>query len=119
MAEPSAARPVPANRPLLELRQCVVVIAGSIEPPDVAALCQRARRLLAHVDADPVVCEVGALRADIAAVDMLARLALNAGRLERGIRLREATSSLHELLALVGLADIVRCEPESGLDPRR
>ena len=118
MAEPSAARPVPSNRPLLELRQRVVVIAGSIEPADVAALCERARRLLVDVDADPVICEVRALRADIAAVDTLARVALFAGRLHRHIGLREATPALRELLALAGLADVVRCEPESGLDPR-
>jgi hypothetical protein len=119
LAEPSAARPVPANRPLLELRQRVVVIAGSIEPAGVAALCERARCLLVDVDADPVGCEVAALQADLAAVDVLARVALIAGRLDRGIRLREATPALRELLALTGLADVVRCEPESGPDPRR
>jgi hypothetical protein len=109
---------VPPNRPLLELRQRVVVIAGSIEPPDVAALCGRARRLLDDVDEDPVTCEVRALRADLSAVDALARVALTAGRLHRRIGLREATPALRELLALAGLADVVRCEPESGVDPR-
>jgi ABC-type transporter Mla MlaB component len=118
LAEPSAARPVPSNRPLLELRQRVVVIAGSIEPADVVALCERAHRLLVDVDADPVICEVTALRADLAAVDALARLALTAGRLHHRIRLRHATPDLRELLALAGLGDVVRCEPESGLDPR-
>jgi ABC-type transporter Mla MlaB component len=118
LADPSAARPVPPNRSLLELRKRVVVIAGSIEPADVEALCERARRVLVDVDADPVICEVNAVRADLAAVDALARIALTARRLDRGIELRAATPDLRELLALAGLADVVRCAPESGLDPR-
>lgn len=119
MADPSAARPGPPNRPLLELRRRAVVIAGSIEPAHVAALCARARRVLVDVDEDPVICEANALRADLAAVDALARVALTARRLGRGIELRDATPALRELLLLVGLAEVVRCEPASGLDPRR
>jgi hypothetical protein len=110
---------VPPNRLLLELRQRVVVIAGSIEPAGVTALCERARRVLVDVDGDPVICQVGALQADLAAVDLMARLALAAGRLDRDFELRDATPALRELLELAGLADVVRCEPESGLDPRR
>ena len=119
MADPSAARPVPPNRPLLELRKRVVVIAGSVEPADVAALFERARRVLVDVDADPVICEVNALRADLGAVDAAARVALAARRLNRGIELRQATPALRELLELAGLAEVVRCEAELGLDPRR
>ena len=119
MADPSAARPVPPNRPLLELHKRVVVIAGSVEPADIAALCERARRVLVDVDTDPVICEANALRADLAAVDAVARVALTARRLDRGIELRDATPALRELLALAGLGEVVRCEPASGLDPRR
>jgi ABC-type transporter Mla MlaB component len=122
LAEPSAARPVPPSPPHLEQRQGVVVIGGSIEPADVAALCERARPMLIAVaanDADRVVCEVGMLRADLAAVDALARLALTARRLDRSIVLRDEPPALRELLALAGLAGAVPCGPDSGLDPGR
>jgi hypothetical protein len=75
--------------------------------------------VLADVDTDPVICEVNALRADLAAVDAVARVALTARRLDRGIELLDATPALRELLALAGLGEVVRCEPASGLDPRR
>lgn len=117
-----AARAVPPSPPRLELRQGVVLIGGSVEPADVAALCERARAMLVRVaanDADPLVCEVGTLRADLAAVDALARLALAARRLETGILLREATPVLRELLEVTGLADVVPCDPESGVDAGR
>ena len=122
MAEPSAAHPGPSTGPLLERYQGVLVIGGSLEPADAVALCARARPLLADIASagvGPIVCEVGGLRADVAAVDAVARLALAACRLERGVRLRDASPILRDLLALAGLAGVVPCEPGSGLDPRR
>ena len=122
MAEPSAAHPGPSTRPCLERQQGVLVIGGSLEPADGAALCARARPLLADLAstaAGPIVCEVGSLRADAAALDAVARLALVARRLNRGVRLRAASPILRELLALAGLADVVPCELGSGLDPGR
>jgi hypothetical protein len=110
---------VPPSPPHLEQRQGVVVIGGSIEPADVAALCERARPMLialAANDADRVVCEVGMLQADLAAVDAVARLALTARRLDRRIVLRDEPPALRELLALAGLAGVVPCGPDSGLD---
>jgi STAS domain len=121
LAEPSA-QSGPPNRPLLERRDGVLVIGGSIAPTDAAALCERARPLLVELvatDGDSIICDAGRLRADVAAVDVVARLALAARRLDRGMRLRRAPSALRELLALAGLADVVPCGPESGLDPRR
>jgi ABC-type transporter Mla MlaB component len=121
LAEPSA-QSGPPTRPLLERRDDVLVIGGSIEPTDAAALCERARPVLvelAATDADPIICDARRLRADVAAVDVVARLALAAGRLDRGLRLRGAPPALRELLALAGLADVVPCGPESGLDPGR
>jgi hypothetical protein len=122
LAEPAAAQPVPSNRPLLERREGALVIGGSIEPADVPALCGRARPMLvalAGTDADRVVCEVATLRADLAAVDAVARVALTARRLDRGILLRDATLAMRGLLALAGLADAVPCGPDSSLDPGR
>lgn len=122
MAEPSAARHVPSTEPLVERRRGVLVIRGSIEPADVGALCERARPLLvdlAAIATDPLVCDVRALRANLPAVDAIARLALSARRLDRGVRLHDAQPALRELLGLAGLARVVRCDPNSGLDPGR
>jgi hypothetical protein len=119
LAEPPAARPVPPSPAQLDQRHGVVIIGGSVEPADVAALCERAHSTLialAASDPDPLVCEVGTLRADLAAVDVMARLALVARRLDRGILLYDATPALRGLIALVGLADVVPCGPDAGLD---
>jgi hypothetical protein len=121
LAEPSA-QSEPRTRPLLERRDGVVVIGGWIEPTDAAALCERARPVLVELAAsaaDPIICDARRLRVDVAAVDAVARLALAARRLDRGLRLRGAPPALRELLVLAGLADVVLCGPESGLDPRR
>jgi len=125
LAEPASGKPVPSNPPLLERRRDVVVLAGAVEPAGVVALCERARPLfadLAENGAEPLVCDVGTLRADLAAVDVLAHLALTAHRLDRHVRLRGVPPVLWELLVLAGLADVVRCGPDgldSGLDPGR
>jgi STAS domain len=125
LAEPAPSPAAPSNAPHLERREGVVVLRGAIERGAVAALCERARPLLGEIaaaDTGAVVCEVGSLRSDLAAVDTVARLALIACRLDRGIRLRDATPALRELLSLAGLAEVVRSGPEapdSGLDPGR
>ena len=116
---------MPANRAILDGREGVVLIRGSIERADVVSLCARARPLLADLaenGAEPLVCDVGTIRADLAAVDVLAHLALTAHRLDRRVRLRGVPPALQELLALAGLVDVVPCEPGrpgSGLDPGR
>jgi ABC-type transporter Mla MlaB component len=114
VAEPSPAPRVPVNRAILEGREGVVVIGGSIERADVVSLCARARPLfadLAEHGAEPLVCEVGTLRAEHAAVDVLAHLARTAHRLEGRVRLHGVPPALQELLALAGLVDVVPCEP--------
>ena len=61
------------------------------------------------------ICDVADLTdADLAAVDMLARLRLAAGRVGIRMELRGASLELRELLDLAGLRDVVRCsEPLS------
>ena len=44
-------------------------------------------------------------------VDALARLGLAGRRIGRELRLRNASQELQELLAFVGLADVLRVEP--------
>jgi hypothetical protein len=57
-----------------------------------------------------LVCDVGALPPDAAAVDALARLQLAARRIGLEIRLCCASSELCDLLAFCGLEDVLRVE---------
>ena len=65
-----------------------------------------------------IVCDVGALAPDAGAVDTLARLQLTARRLGLEIRLRHASSELQELLAFVGLRDVLRVEAGGQAEER-
>lgn len=118
MADPAPAHPGSPSRAVVERHDSALVLGGHIQRADVPLVGVRARLLLAETDGDPVPCDVSTLRADLAAVDAVAGLALAARRLDRVIRLRAVPPALRELLALAGLADVVRCEPGSGLDPR-
>jgi hypothetical protein len=62
-----------------------------------------------------IVCDVGTLAPDAATVDVLARLQLAARRLGREVRLRNASGELRDLIAFVGLRDVLRVEP--GWEP--
>jgi hypothetical protein len=74
--------------------------------------------LLDDGDASWVVCDVGAVAApDIAAVDALARLQLIVRRLGLDVGLRNASHELLELIALVGLGDVLPVCAESGTEP--
>jgi hypothetical protein len=57
-----------------------------------------------------IVCDVGAVPSDAAAIDTLARLQLNARRLGLELRLRHASGELQDLLAFAGLGDVLRIE---------
>jgi hypothetical protein len=60
----------------------------------------------------PVVCDVAALaEPSLETIDGLARLQLAARRIGREVRLRHASDDLQDLLAFVGLADVLRVEP--------
>ena len=52
----------------------------------------------------------------MATVNALARLALTARRLGRRVRLRHASPELTELLAYVGLAEVIPCAQPSCLE---
>jgi hypothetical protein len=62
--------------------------------------------------------DVSGLAADVLTVDALARLRLSASRRGRRLRLRDASGELQELIALVGLSDVLGVEsqrqPEQG-----
>jgi anti-anti-sigma regulatory factor len=66
-----------------------------------------------------IVCDASDLDADAAAVDALARLRLTARRLGCRFRLRNATDELRELLAFVGLAEVLGVEPGRQAEERK
>ena len=111
----SPAAPIPAERPELQpVTAGGLAIRGRIARGDVAPLCDHGRALLETADSDVVICDVGAIvDPDASAVDALARLQLAARRLGRRIRLTHASGELQDLLALMGLGEIVPLD--SGL----
>ena len=95
-----------------------VVICDPIIPADVPQLWARVRQLLEGSDAQVVVCDVSALvDPDLGTVDALARLQLTARRVGCQIQVRHACCHLQELLALVGLDEVVPCPAGSALEP--
>jgi ABC-type transporter Mla MlaB component len=102
-----------------EPSRIVFVFSGPIARADVPGLCERVRRLLEGSDAELVFCDVGALvEPDAGTVDVLARLQLTARRLARRVRLLDACGDLRDLLALMGLTDIVPICEELPLESR-
>ena len=65
-----------------------------------------------------IVCDVGALAADAATLDVLARLRLTARRLGRELHLRDASQELRDLVAFAGLAEALRLEPRGQPEER-
>jgi hypothetical protein len=65
-----------------------------------------------------IVCDVGALAPDVTTVDALARLQLTAQRRGRELRLEGATRELAELLAFLGLDDVLPVEPRGQAEER-
>jgi ABC-type transporter Mla MlaB component len=66
---------------------------------------------MAAARASTLVCDVGVLAPDAAAVDALARLQLDARRRGYEVVLRGASSQLLELLDLCGVRGVLRLEP--------
>jgi anti-anti-sigma regulatory factor len=63
-------------------------------------------------------CQVGALEADAATLDLLARLQLSARRLGIEVRLLDASPELRELVAFAGLNGVLRLEPGRETEER-
>ena len=69
---------------------------------------------------EPLVCDAAWLvRPDCATVEALARLQLEARRVDRQICLRNAPPQLVELVTLAGLADVLPCEERSLVQVER
>jgi ABC-type transporter Mla MlaB component len=104
----------------------VLAIGGPIARADIPALCERVEALLESSSAGVVVCDVGdVVEPDAVTVDTLARLALATQRRGRQLRLRNTCPDLLDLLALMGLVDVVGAGAGAGgadgegFEPRR
>jgi ABC-type transporter Mla MlaB component len=82
-------------------------IHGPIARSDLPGLCDRVCALLRESGAQVVLCEVQTVPADAVTVDALARLQLAATRTGCRVRLRNASAALLELVAFMGLQDVL------------
>jgi ABC-type transporter Mla MlaB component len=80
---------------------------GPIARADLPGLCDRVCNLLAGCDAELVLCDVHGVPPDAVTVDALARLQLAVRRAGCRARLRGASPELRELVAFMGLEDIL------------
>ncbi len=82
-------------------------IGGPISRADLPGLCERVCRVLERSAAAVALCDVSGVDPDAVTIDALARLQLAAGRHGCQVRLSQASSELLELLAFMGLADVL------------
>jgi ABC-type transporter Mla MlaB component len=95
-------------------------VGASFGLGDLPGLCDRVREALGERPPTAVTCDLaGIADPDVGTVDALARLMLAANRRGCDVSLRNAPTELRELLALIGLEEVVRCDADSDLEPRR
>jgi ABC-type transporter Mla MlaB component len=82
-------------------------IRGPIARSDLPGLCERVCALLQQNAAGVAYCDVRGVEPDAVTVDALARLQLGARRHGCQVRLRHASHELRELLAFLGLSDVL------------
>jgi ABC-type transporter Mla MlaB component len=90
-------------------RSVTLRIHGPLERADLPGLFARTCARLEALGAGELCCEVAGVAADAVAVDALARLALAARRQRAQVRLCGASEELRELVAFMGLAEVL-CE---------
>jgi ABC-type transporter Mla MlaB component len=82
-------------------------IRGPLARSDLPGLCDRVCALLERSGATVALCDVSGVGADAVAVDALARLQLAAYRHGCRVRLRRCTPELRDLVAFMGLGDVL------------
>jgi ABC-type transporter Mla MlaB component len=82
-------------------------IWGPIAREDLPGLSNRVCALLKGAGASVALCDVAGIAADAVTVDALARLQLAARRHGCLIRLRGASRDLRDLVAFMGLRDVL------------
>jgi ABC-type transporter Mla MlaB component len=82
-------------------------VEGPIARADLPGLCARICALLEESGASLAFCDVLGLEPDAVAVDALAQLQLAARRHGCRVRLRRASAEMRELVAFMGLDDVL------------
>jgi ABC-type transporter Mla MlaB component len=82
-------------------------IEGPIARADLPGLCKRVCALLEDSGSGVAFCDVRGVDVDAVTVDALARLQLAARRHGCQVRLRQPSSELLELVAFMGLRDVL------------
>jgi ABC-type transporter Mla MlaB component len=85
----------------------VFAIDGPIARADLPGLCHRVCALLQGSRAEVALCDVRGVDVDAVTVDALARLQLAVRRHGCTVRLRNASTDLLELVAFMGLRDVL------------
>jgi ABC-type transporter Mla MlaB component len=80
---------------------------GPILRDDLPGLCDRVCSLFASARPDVAICDVQGVEPDAVTVDALARLQLAAQRTGCRVLLRNASGELLELVAFMGLEDVL------------
>jgi ABC-type transporter Mla MlaB component len=88
-------------------RPITFAVRGPIEHADLPGLCDRVCTLLAGRPGALVRCDVAGVPADAITVEALARLQLAAQRNSCRVGLLNASPELLELVALMGLGDVL------------
>jgi ABC-type transporter Mla MlaB component len=83
------------------------VVWGPIARDDLPGLCDRVCALLGTSRAEIALCDVSGVEPDAVTVDALARLQLAARRTGCQVRLQNASDELLELVAFMGLTDVL------------
>lgn len=84
-----------------------LAIRGPITRADLPGLCDRVSTLFRSNLESVVLCDVQGVDPDVVTVDALARLQLAARRTGCQVRLRQASDELLELVAFMGLSDVL------------
>ncbi len=93
--------------PALAPETIVLAMGGPIARADLRGLCDRVRALFERSGAAVALCDVSGIEADAITIDALARLQLAAQRHGCQVRLRRPSRELLELLAFMGLHDVL------------
>ena len=88
-------------------RTIAFAIEGPIARADLPGLCARVCELLHTSNAGVALCDVSGVDVDAVTVDALARLQLGARRTGCRVKLRNASDELRELVAFMGLEDVL------------
>ena len=88
-------------------RTIAFAVRGPIARCDLPGLCERICALFERSGAQLALCDVTGVAPDAVTVDALARLQLAAHRRGCQVRLRNASEELLELVAFMGLDDVL------------